>query len=90
MKKNDFQIVLERRLLAFDENGEAEECLLEIGFSLISGAVSPMPAVAAFRLSPFSDWTSVYGEDLIQAIELAIRMAQSEAEACGADRPDQD
>lgn len=63
---------------------------MEIRFDPASQAAGIQPAVAAFRITPFDDWRSIYGEDLIQALELTIRMAQSEAHGWGADWPDED
>ena len=64
--------------------------MLEIRFDPASKSSGDNPATAAYRVTPFDDWRSVYGEDLIQALELTIRMAQAEAHGWGADWPDED
>jgi hypothetical protein len=85
------EISLTRRLVVAGKRGqEPRECLLEIRFDPASRSIGSQPAQAAFRITPFDDWRSIYGEDLIQALELTIRMAQSEAHGWGADWPDED
>lgn len=85
------EVVMTRRLIVAGRRGQPpRECSMEIEFNPAHASANRTPAVAAVRVSPFGDWFSVEGEDLIQALELAIRMAKSEAEAWGADWPDED
>lgn len=85
------ETLLMRRLVVAGRRGQRDrECLLEIRFDAAHKSAKATPAVASYRITPFDDWRSVYGEDVIQALELTIRMAKSDAEAWGADWPDED
>lgn len=91
MNDPEFEIVLKRKMVVTNKsNASVKECVLEIGFSPGIVNVAPEPAVAAFRIVPFEKWRRVYGEDLIQALELTIRMAYLKADIWGADWPDED
>ena len=91
MTHSGTEILLSRRLVVEGRHRQqAQECRIEIRFDPASLSNDSQPAQAAFRITPFDDWRSIYGEDLIQALELTIRMAQSEAHGWGADWPDED
>ena len=84
------EVILTRRLVVAARRGRAmRECLLEVQFNPGRKWSREEPAFASFRITPFDDWRRAYGEDLIQAVELAIRMAYLEAEGWGADWPDE-
>ena len=88
MKNNDFQFILRRNLVV--DNDRKKQCTLEIGFSVAESVSLNDDVTAAFRISPFDDWRHVHGIDLIQALELTIQFAQSEAANWGADWLDED
>lgn len=91
MTNTSSEILLTRRLVVEGKRGqEPRECMMEIRFDPACRSTEAQPALAAFRITPFDDWRSIYGIDLIQALELTIRMAQSEAHGWGADWPDED
>lgn len=79
--------LLERALVVGPERSTGvRDVKMQIGLAPGTGD-GDAPVAAAFRFHPLTSWVVVYGEDAIQAVELAIRVAESEAEALGLQWP---
>lgn len=79
--------LLERALIvATDGATVTQEVMMQIGL-VPQTDDGGAPVAAAFRFHPLTPWVVIYGDDEIQAIELAIRVGESEAEVLGLQWP---
>lgn len=87
----NYSTVLTRalRVRAEHRGNEGLDVTLEIGVPRNIQGVEPVEGCAGFRISPLTDWTPIYGVDAIQAVFLAIQLAEEEAVKLGAVWPDE-
>jgi hypothetical protein len=72
---------LERKLVRPDHDPDGPgEVMMQVG---LPGQPAPdaADAVALVRLHPLTSWMAIHGVDQVQAISLAIRMGEQQAEA---------
>lgn len=87
----NYSTVLTRGLRVGSEHrgNENLDVTLEIGVPRNAQGGELVEGCAGFRISPLTDWTTIYGVDAIQAVFLAIQLAEEEAAKMGAVWPDE-
>jgi hypothetical protein len=84
----DFTVILSRALFVSSSEQVLQRVFFEIGLPSIvtemgagqAGTVEAGPARAGWRLRPLEDWHETFGEDAVQAVQLAIQFAELVAE----------